>query len=147
MENLPDNFPPDLSTTENMNTSKNPDSNLVLLTFFIYGLHAFSAVGGVLTSAFVVTAFLTGWPSILAVILNYIKRNEVADTYLASHFEWQIRTFWLSAIWLLVVIVMFVTVFLIPLAWIIIVVVGIWVLYRIIAGMLGLIDGRAMPMD
>ena len=40
----------------------------------------------------VVGAFLTGWPSIIAVILNYVKRSEVRGTWLESHFRWQIRT-------------------------------------------------------
>jgi hypothetical protein len=43
----------------------------------IYGLHAFSALTGLLSPAMIVTAFLSGWPSIIAVILNYVKRAEV----------------------------------------------------------------------
>jgi len=50
---------------------------MVTLTHVIYGLHAFSAVTGIVAQAFIVTAFLTGWPSILAVILNYVKRSDV----------------------------------------------------------------------
>ena len=74
-------------------------SGMVMLTNVIYGLHAFSAITGIATSATVVTAFLTGWPSIIAVILNYVKRSEVQGTYLASHFTWQIRTFWFALLW------------------------------------------------
>ena len=51
------------------------------------------------SAAFVVTAFLTGWPSIIAVIINYVKRSEVRGTWLDSHFSWQIRTFWFAALW------------------------------------------------
>ena len=51
-------------------------------------LHAFSAVMGLLTPAMIVTAFITGWPSIIAVILNYVKRSEVRGTWLDSHFSW-----------------------------------------------------------
>ncbi|MBI3937018.1 MAG: hypothetical protein HY323_08570 [Betaproteobacteria bacterium] len=43
-----------------------PRESLVALTHVIYGLHAFSALMGVLGPAFIVTAFLTGWPSIIA---------------------------------------------------------------------------------
>jgi uncharacterized membrane protein len=71
-----------------------PSANMIKLTYLIYGLHLFSAINGVLTSAFVVTAFLSGWPSILAVFLNYVKREAARGTYLESHFRWQIRTFW-----------------------------------------------------
>ena len=57
----------------------------------IYALHAFSLLSGILGAATVVGAFLTGWPSIIAVILNYVKRGEVRGTWLESHFRWQIR--------------------------------------------------------
>ena len=65
----------------------------------IYALHAFSLLTGVLGAATVVGAFLTGWPSIIAVILNYVKRSEVRTTWLESHFRWQIRTFWYGLLW------------------------------------------------
>ena len=64
-----------------------PHAGLVRLTHIIYALHAFSALMGVVSSAAVLTAFLTGWPSILAVILNYAKRADVYGTYLESHFR------------------------------------------------------------
>src|SRR6478736_2653613 len=101
-----------------------PREGLVTLTHVIYGLHAFSALTGLLSPAMIVTAFLTGWPSIIAVIVNYVKRSEVRGTWLDSHFSWQIRTFWFAALW---------------------VVVGVWVLYRIIRGWLALSSDRPMP--
>ena len=55
-----------------------PAESLVTLTHVIYALHAFTVVTGILSSAFILTAFLTGWPSILAVILNYLKRDKRA---------------------------------------------------------------------
>ena len=48
----------------------------------------------------IVTAFFTGWPSIIAVIINYVKRADVRGTWLDSHFSWQIRTFWCALLWL-----------------------------------------------
>jgi uncharacterized membrane protein len=119
---------------------------MVTLTHIIYGLHAFSAVTGIATSAFVVTAFLTGWPSILAVILNYVKRNEVEGTYLASHFTWQIRTFWFALLWAVIAVIVMLTFIGIPFAYIAMIGVGVWVLYRIIRGWLALIDARPMPL-
>ena len=62
-------------------------------------LHAFSLLMGIVGAATVVGAFLTGWPSIIAVILNYVKRSEVRGTWLESHFRWQIRTFWFGLLW------------------------------------------------
>ena len=111
-----------------------PSANMVQLTYLIYGLHLFSAFNGVLTSAFVVTAFLSGWPSILAVMLNYIKREATRGTYLESHFRWQIRTFWFALLWLGAGAILVVTVIGIPLAWILVVVIGLWVLYRMMRG-------------
>src|SRR4026209_3053891 len=74
-------------------------SQLVTLPHIIYGLHAFSLLTGILGAATVVGAFLTGWPSIVAVILNYVKRSEARGTWLESHFRWQIRTFWFGVLW------------------------------------------------
>jgi uncharacterized membrane protein len=123
-----------------------PSGNLVTLTHVVYALHAFSAIVGLTTAAFVVTAFLTGWPSIIAVIINYVKRNEVRGTVLESHFSWQIRTFWWALLWVLIAGVLIMTVIGIPLAWVIAVLAGIWVLYRIARGWLALLSNKPMPM-
>jgi uncharacterized membrane protein len=117
-------------------------AGLVRLTHVMYGLHAFSAVMGLVSSAAVVTAFLTGWPSIVAVILNYAKRGDVRGTYLESHFRWQIRTFWFAVLWVAAAVLLAVTIIGIPLAWLIVVGTGVWVLYRIARGWLALNDGR-----
>jgi uncharacterized membrane protein len=119
-----------------------PRPGLVQLTHVIYALHAFSAVMGVISSAAVVTSFLTGWPSILAVILNYAKRADVRGSYLESHFNWQIRTFWYALLWVVVAFGLVITIIGIPLAWLAVVVTGLWVLYRIARGWLALLDGR-----
>ena len=123
-------------------TSATPQHNLVGLTHLIYGLHAFSALMGVISSAAIVTAFLTGWPSILAVILNYAKRAEARGTYLESHFSWQIRTFWWALFWVVTAFVLFMTIIGIPVALLMFVGTGLWVLYRIVRGWLALNDGR-----
>ena len=124
-----------------------PSSNMINLTYLIYGLHLFSAINGVLTSAFVVTAFLSGWPSILAVVLNYVQRDAVRNTYLESHFRWQIRTFWIALLWLLIGVLLVVTIIGIPLALIAVMIVGLWVLYRMLRGLARLMDKEAMPVD
>jgi uncharacterized membrane protein len=124
-----------------------PGTNMVQLTYLIYGLHLFSAINGVLTSAFVVTAFLSGWPSILAVLLNYIKRESTRGTYLESHFRWQIRTFWFALLWLVVGAILVITIVGIPLAWILVVAIGLWVLYRMGRGVARLMNQQAMPAN
>ena len=122
-----------------------PREGLVTLALVIYALHAFSAVTGMLTPAMIVTAFLTGWPSIIAVILNYVKRSEVRGTWLDSHFSWQIRTFWYALLWLAIGGVLFLTVVGIPFAIVLWFATGIWVLYRIIRGWLALSSQKELP--
>ncbi len=122
-----------------------PRDSLVSLAHAIYALHAFSALTGLLSPALVVTAFLTGWPSIIAVILNYVKRSDVRGTWLDTHFSWQIRTFWFALLWLAVGGVLFVTVVGIPFAVALWLGTGIWVLYRIIRGWLALASQRQLP--
>jgi uncharacterized membrane protein len=126
---------------------RQPTPGLISLTYLIYGLHFFSAVNGILTPAFVLTAFLTGWPSIIAVIISYIKRGDTVGTYLDSHFGWLIRTFWFALLWLLVSIAIALTFFGLPLAFFMLVITGIWVLYRIARGVLRLMAEQAMPMS
>ena len=69
---------------------------LVDYTHWIYGLHAFSVLIGLLSARSVATRFAFGLPSIIAVIMNYARRSEARGTWLESHFHWQIRTFWFS---------------------------------------------------
>jgi uncharacterized membrane protein len=115
-------------------------------THVIYGLHAFSVVAGIVTPAFIVTAFLLGWPSIIAVILNYVKRSEAQGTFLQSHFQWQIRTFWFAALWCVVGLVFWVTLVGIPIAFAFWIVTGVWVAYRVIRGWFALLDDKPLPL-
>ena len=111
----------------------------------MYGLHALSAASGILTSASIVGAFVFGWPSIIAIIINYLKRGEVRGTWLESHWRWQWRTFWYAALWLLVAGMLAITLIGIPAAILVIVFTGVWVLYRVIRGWLVLADRKALP--
>jgi uncharacterized membrane protein len=122
-----------------------PREGLVTLAHVIYGLHAFSALTGMLSPAMIVTAFLTGWPSIIAVILNYVKRSDVRGTWLDSHFAWQIRTFWFALLYLAVGAVAFITMIGIPVALVLWFATGVWVLYRIIRGWLALSATKELP--
>lgn len=122
-----------------------PSEGLVTLTHVMYGLHAFSAVTGILTPALVVTAFLTGWPSIIAIIINYVKRPEARETWLDSHFVWQRRTFWFALLWLVIGAVLFATVVGILFAFAVWIATGIWVLYRLIRGWLALGSRQVLP--
>jgi uncharacterized membrane protein len=123
-----------------------PSSSLVTWTQVIYGLHAFSLLTGILGAATVVGAFLTGWPSIVAVILNYVKRGAVRGTWLESHFRWQIRTFWFGLLWVSLCLLFIVVTFGIGIliAWLPLALVGLWFIYRIVRGWMALSDRRPM---
>lgn len=123
-----------------------PSSSLVNWTHAIYALHAFSLLTGILGAATVVGAFLTGWPSLIAVILNYVKRGEVRGTWLESHFRWQIRTFWYGLLWVALCFVFVVGTLGIGIiiAWLPLIIVGLWFIYRILRGWTRLGSRRQM---
>ena len=123
-----------------------PRHSLLVLTHVIYGLHAASLVTGIIGVATVVGAFLTGWPSIIAVILNYVKRHEARGTWLESHFRWQIRTFWFGLLWvaLCLLFVMLTLGIGLLVAWFPLTVVGLWFIYRVARGWLALVEGQPM---
>jgi uncharacterized membrane protein len=123
-----------------------PNRSLIVLTHIIYGLHAFSLITGIIGAATVVGAFLTGWPSIIAVILNYAKRSDARGTWLESHFRWQIRTFWFGLLWVTLCLVFVVATLGVGLliAWVPLGVVGLWFIYRVVRGWLRLLDRQPM---
>ena len=112
--------------------------SLVQLTHIIYGLHAVAVVIGVTSAASVAGGFVFGLPSLIAVFLNYLKSGDVRGTWLESHFRWQIRTFWFTALWLVVYGVLIITIIGIPIAWALIAILGLWVGYRVVRGWLAL---------
>jgi uncharacterized membrane protein len=112
----------------------------------MYGLHALSAFGGLIGAATIVGSFLFGWPSIIAVIINYVTRSNVRGSWLDTHWRWQLRTFWLAAAWGLVALVLVFTIIGIPFAWLLLAVLGLWLLYRVIRGWAALISRNPMPV-
>ena len=129
-----------------MTVTAEPRESLIKLTHVIYALHAFSLVTGIVGVATVVGAFLTGWPSMIAVILNYVERSEVRATWLESHFRWQIRTFWFGLLWVTLCGLFIVATLGIGLliAWLPLTLVGLWFIYRIVRGWLRLMDHLPM---
>jgi uncharacterized membrane protein len=123
-----------------------PSEDLVTLTHIVYGLHAFSALTGLSSAAFIVTAFLTGWPSIIAVIINYVKRDSVRGTFLDSHFSWQIRTFWWSLLWVVIAGLLIATIIGVVIGLPLMLLLGLWIFYRIIRGWLALSGRKSMPV-
>jgi uncharacterized membrane protein len=125
---------------------ESPAPSLVRWTHLIYALHAFSLLTGILGAATVVGAFLTGWPSIIGVILNYVKRGEVRGTWLDSHFRWQIRTFWFGLFWISLCVAFIVMTLGLGLiiAWLPIAFVGVWFIYRVARGWIALNNSQPM---
>jgi uncharacterized membrane protein len=121
-----------------------PDS-LVRTTHIVYALHALGLAIGAFGAASVVGSFLFGWPSIIAVIINYVKRSDARGTWLESHFTWQIRTFWYALLWAVLAVIAFVTVIGIPIAYGMLFVLGVWAIYRVARGWLRLKDRQPMP--
>ena len=123
--------------------------SLVTLTHVLYGLHALGLVLGAFGAASVIGSFLFGWPSIIAVIVNYVKRDDVRGTWLDSHFSWQIRTFWYALLWSVLVVVVSLPLTLVVVGfatWALgLFALGLWAVYRIARGWLRLNDRLAMP--
>jgi len=126
-----------------------PDPSLLTWTHVIYGLHALSVLIGITGPATIVGSFIFGLPSIAAVIMNYARRRDVDGTSLASHFTWQIRTFWIALVASALVLIVSAPLMLILVGFataaIGFLIVGAWVLYRVARGWLALRDGRTMP--
>jgi uncharacterized membrane protein len=137
-----------MAAVENVSSAATrvPAPTLISYTHWMYGLHAFSAAVGVLTSATIVGHFLFGVPSIVAVIMNYLKRDEARGTWLESHFDWQLRTFWFAALWVVLVwalsLPFFIVLFGVVMLIVGIIIIGLWVIYRVARGWLKLEDGQ-----
>ena len=85
-------------------------------------------------------SYFAGITAIIGIIINYVKKEEVAGTWLESHFRWQIRTFWFGLLW--AVIGAATAVILIGFA--ILFANFCWIIYRIVKGWLNLNDNKPM---
>lgn len=103
--------------------------SLKTLTTVIYALYAAS--------------FLVGISAIVAIVVNYVKKDDVAGTLYESHFRWQIRTFWFGLLWS----VLGVLTYLILIGWAILFANAVWIIYRIVKGWLRLHDDQPMYLE
>jgi len=103
------------------------EKSLKTLTTVVYALQA--------------AGFLIGITWIVAVIVNYVKRDEVKGSWLESHFRWQIRTFWWGLVWGAIGVVTF----LLIVGWFILMADAIWIVYRIVKEWLYLNDNKPLP--
>ena len=105
------------------------NDSLKKLTMIIYALQAAS--------------FIVGITGIVAIIINYIKKDEVTDTWLESHFRWQIRTFWFGLLWSIIGVLLSI----VFIGFFVLLVDALWVIYRIVKGWLNLSDNKPMYTD
>jgi uncharacterized membrane protein len=96
------------------------------LTHVVYALYAISLFMGI--------------TAIVAVIINYVKKEDVAGTFLESHFRWQIRTFWFGLLWAILGGITL----LIVIGWFVLTANAIWLIYRIVKGWLRLNENKPM---
>jgi len=126
-----------------------PEAGLVRITHITYALHALGLAIGAFGASTVIGAFIFGWPSIIAVIINYVKLGDARGTWVESHVRWQIRTFWYAVLWAAIVglVGLVLAVVIIGFAvWAVgLFALGLWAIYRISRGWLRLNDRRPMP--
>jgi uncharacterized membrane protein len=82
--------------------------------------------------------FFVGITWIVAIVLDYVKRDDAAGTWLESHYRWQIRTFWWGLLWAVIGGLTAVVV----VGFIVLAAAAIWIIYRIAKGWLYLSENR-----
>ncbi len=82
-------------------------------------------------------SFAFGITAIVGLVIDYIKRDEAAGTVYASHFDWQIRTFWWGLVWTVVGVALAI----VAVGFVVLFAVWVWAIYRVVKGFLKLNDG------
>ena len=87
--------------------------------------------------------FFIGITWIVAVVLDYVKKDDARGTWLESHFRWQIRTFWFGLLWgVLGAILLLVLV-----GYFVLLADAIWLIYRIVKGWLNLSEEKPLYLE
>jgi uncharacterized membrane protein len=133
-----------MSTPEPLPGAVPPPPSVLTVAHIVYALHTFAIVVGIAGTATVVGSFIGSVPSIVAVILNYVKRGDARGTWAESHYRWQIRTFWFALLWFVIAWLLIVTILGAVVGLPILAVVTVWLIYRIVRGWLRLNDKRPM---
>jgi len=105
------------------------DESLKKIALVVYALQAGS--------------FIVPISFIAAVIVNYVKKDEVAGSWLESHFRWQIRTFWFGILWAFFGVITLIM----GIGYFILIGLAAWTIYRIAKGWLALNDGKPMYLE
>lgn len=100
-------------------------ASLKTVTLVVYALQALS--------------FFFGVTALVAVVINYVKRDDAAGTVYASHFDWQIRTFWWGLLW---TVLGFMLILALGLGFVVLFAAWVWAIYRVVKGWLKLTEGK-----
>jgi uncharacterized membrane protein len=131
--------------TIDQQAANEPLPSVLTVANVVYALHTLAIVIGVVGGATtVVGSFLGSVPSIVAVILNYVKRGDARGTWVDSHYRWQIRTFWFALAWAIVGWLLIFTFVGIVIGVPVLAALTLWLIYRIARGWLRLRDRRPM---
>jgi uncharacterized membrane protein len=122
------------------------DEALLSYTHVMYALHSLAVLIGVTTFHTIIGSFIGSLPSIVAVVMNYVRRSATHGTFIESHFRWQLRTFWFAVLWAFAAVLAFVTIIGIPAAIIGVIALTVWIIYRLARGWLALRDKKPMPL-
>ncbi|HVF65467.1 MAG TPA: hypothetical protein VNE58_15885 [Casimicrobiaceae bacterium] len=118
-------------------------SMAALVAYILLGLAALMQIG---SSGLVVAAPLFTFVGFIGVIIAYVKRGDSRGTWVESHMTLLIRTFWWSTIWAVIGFLLMITIIGIPFAVLLWAIVAIWVLYRVIKGVIYFKDSRPVPL-
>ena len=118
--------------------------SVLSVAHLVYALHTLAIVIGIVGAATVIGSFVGSLPSIVAVILNYVKRGDARGTWVDSHYRWQIRTFWFALLWALIGWALVITIIGAVAGVPILIALTLWLMYRIGRGWLRLRDQRPM---
>src|SRR5437764_2383446 len=120
------------------------DESLLSYTHVMYALHSLAVLIGITTFHTIIGSFIGSLPSIVAVVMNYVRRSATRGTLLESHFRWQLRTFWFAVLWACLSFLFMATIIGIPAALLGLLALTIWIIYRLLRGSLALRDKRPM---
>ena len=138
-----------MSAITNTDSVRTSESSLVSTLQVTYALHAVGLAIGALGASTVIGSFIFGWPSIIAVVINYVKRHDAKGTWLESHFQWQIKTFWYAFLASIVIGALGAVLAIVLVGFAIWAIgffmLGIWAIYRIARGWMNLNSRQAMP--
>ena len=130
--------------TMNQQGTTEPLPSVLTVANVVYALHTLAIVVGIAGSATVIGSFIGSVPSIIAVILNYVKRGDARGTWVDSHYRWQIRTFWFALLWAIIGWIFIFTVIGVVVGVPVLAALTLWLIYRIARGWLRLRDRRPM---